>query len=856
MPLPLKALRYEQLKLDGNPVPPSGHPVSKCQFVDVDNQIKVGFFKPLDSTYPPLLAKYTVAVSVAIRSALGARAAEDRLVFNEHNELCGTLSINLPEYKPLLTLWKQPPLDKDEAELVHPSQATLLKHNVAELLVSAWRYKCDDRHPGNVSVCGLIDWDMCLYPYTYIIKGGRYIDTVLHKLPEHDMELSSEDLDNFPNIKNRTHWPTNDIPQNMYVLKGFADPTQFQALAENNALATGNGNVPFQEQMFSAILKELLTYDSKQLHQRLNEYIGNDLPLNYRMLELEKSDRLEKTYPTLFNEKTNKQPFLKHAINVFAQEHEKFYKLVTEYAGCDRNIKGVSVISFYRFLRNKPSTFTKIRSWLKATGEPFDEERLLQRYHQIWRDSHRCMLTDGVIKIVKKLAADLSKELRVSDSLYQTSSFLSHSLNVNEDINTLHCDEKNKLRLGYQALLDMIKKLENLSEKYFLAIPAEMLHLSDNQKFCDDVLALYQESKKNILRHLASTSWGTRYEAWLKRFEQFYLGFDFERHLVSKDTPLKAQVELDYSTILRISHTNKDIVEPCLQTLFEWAKKTHPHTLEALIHKTIDKDYKPNPLSSKRHRGDFILSYLNRSKNEDGANRIATIFSMGGTEKTSLNTRLMKVLINQMLADKQLPIQSELLSVKQAVDSHQFDAAYYASQAQTLALQDKSFTHRYSITKISLLQETLFKAVDTCSADTLKIVVANALQEYAPKYNNRSFSLWKCIPTLSWTHGRANPIEKLLKATVTPNSKLVARILSEGGNEPKSYNTIFLRHLLHYFHQTKPNLSILSFAFQLPIEDLAYYGTRLKDYAVKYTEKIPANFPVHPTLDILHAPSY
>ncbi|WP_019215634.1 hypothetical protein [Legionella tunisiensis] len=42
MPLPVKALRYNQLKLLGATTP-SGHAVSEVEFVDVDGQTKSGF---------------------------------------------------------------------------------------------------------------------------------------------------------------------------------------------------------------------------------------------------------------------------------------------------------------------------------------------------------------------------------------------------------------------------------------------------------------------------------------------------------------------------------------------------------------------------------------------------------------------------------------------------------------------------------------------------------------------------------------------------------------------------------------------------------------------------------------------
>ncbi|WP_040916096.1 hypothetical protein, partial [Legionella tunisiensis] len=59
-----------------------------------------------------MLAKYSVAISVALRLALGDRAAEDRLVFDDEGKIVGSISINLSNFKPLLCSLETIPSDQ------------------------------------------------------------------------------------------------------------------------------------------------------------------------------------------------------------------------------------------------------------------------------------------------------------------------------------------------------------------------------------------------------------------------------------------------------------------------------------------------------------------------------------------------------------------------------------------------------------------------------------------------------------------------------------------------------------------------------------------------------------------------
>ncbi|VEG91557.1 hypothetical protein [Legionella spiritensis] len=492
MPLPKKALRFGQLthKTAGSAVPKSGHDVVKVEFTDGDGKERLGFYKPCDETYPPLLAKYSVAVSVGMRTTFGNAAAEERLVFNDKDEIIGTVSLVLPGFKPLLSNSDSLPLDEQEKNLVCPDVSKLLASNMAHLLILYWRWKNDDVHPGNIGACSGekvdydiffrpdweefvgfaysvffgFDYDMCLYPITSIIKGSRWIHGILVPVPEKSMTLKAKNLDNFPILNGRTHWPTHVIPENLNLYKTHKAHEAFQALTGNPCFETANGRVYFQEQMFQALLHELITYDPDMIRARMEEYFG-DIPLDYLSLPPEKSGRLEEVHGELFNKISNGKPFVDHMELLNQNEYNELYRAVVFYGGCEKNEKDVTVPSFAQFLQNKPSGLPRVAEWASAENSriekareyqarkedgdrkaedllsggmashshekktveqespwysyciaergQFSAEKIRQRYHKVFRDAHIDLLKDilGEGKsLVKLLQNELSKE--------------------------------------------------------------------------------------------------------------------------------------------------------------------------------------------------------------------------------------------------------------------------------------------------------------------------------------------------------------------------------------------------------------------------------------------------------------
>lgn len=872
---PLKAFLFSQLKpkFSGYSVPASGHEVIKMEFIDYDKQIKIGFYKELDEdskngSYPALLAKYSVAASVLIRLCLGEKAAEDRLVFNDNGEIVGTVSININNYKPLNCYAQLLPNNPHERELVCPSPETLLRYNVAELLINAWRMKCDDRHPGNFSLFGLIDWDMTLYPYTYIMRGKRLVDGIVRDLPEKSMRLSIKDLDNFPNIENRTHTPTNSIPKNGNFFKRFQAYAAFQKLAQNHCIQVSKKRIYWQEQFFAACLKELLTFDIDLLKIRLQQYLGNELLLDYLALAKEKSDQLAKVYPELFNAATNHIPFIEHILELFKREYKEFYFTVVHYPGCQQNKSGVPVISFSNFLRNKPSVFQSIKKWImhenkkieyfsekyKKIGKKnkqgtditlefyispvqsyYNLQKVEQLYHQIWRDAHGAIIYN-FIKQGKKL---LQEFVSITDNKIK---FI--TIETKEEPNLLfivnQADTNQKNLLNKSQLISQIKTnkeiifikkwkkfiydLEKYTRQYYI-LPANKLDPKHNQMFCDAVAKLVNKFDKYHLP-IIGNAFTEKFNLYKHNLQQFYNGLNFQRHLFSKDYALYETAPYNNITLLAYPHTDLDVVRATLHTLFEWVNLLPPETFNKLILNTIDEYYQPNfyNILAKRYRSFDVAAYL-ETTNEDCASRLSAILSEGGTEGTSLNTNLLKNLILMMIKSTPLSMDINLLSIQNALALEEFQAEFYAQKAQEYVIKKGRAALPVSKIKIARYGDLLFKWIEQQHYSLVHQLIREAVHEYKPL----SLNFWS---------SRMRQHDVLLLLNTIPrysNTILLAMILNNGENNINSLNTILLNKLTRTIKadvnwQEKANLIDFNIINDALVSDLSYFGKQLKDY--------------------------
>ncbi|CEK12198.1 hypothetical protein [Legionella hackeliae] len=935
MPLPVKALRYGQLrkKTAGSAVPTSGHQVYKVEYTDTDGQTKTGFYKELipdgtgDGSYPDILGRYSVAASILIRLALGERAAEDRLVLDDQGRIKGTVSVNLPNYKPLAVSGQTLPIDLQERELVCPSTETLLKYNAAELLVASWRCKCDDRHPGNFSLFGLIDWDMAFYPYTYIMKGKRLVDGILKDLPEKAMKLLSKDLDDFPNIEGRTHTPTNSVPGNINIAKRFQSYLEFQALATNQALKTETGDISWQEQFFSALLKELLVFEPDMLRVRLQEYFGeelkldydavskeirtewelkysdlklnlqelfgqsekinldyrylskekrkqlketypdifsyledhfkNEITLNHRSLTEEKWKQLEKTHPDFFNEDTNQQPFINHIMRVFQHEYDELYRAVVFYAGCTQNKSNVPVVGFSRFLRNKPSAFHKAKAWAAHENEKmkehwdgynsashdaldayttppegrYDPQKMTQRYHQIWRDAHAPTIKailDDAKTLVRQLGNDLRKNplpLATKEEVdvnALTESFqLIGTPELLEESKTVDCDKASDLKKALEELETIAFELHTCAQKYY-HVDRRELRPDHNQEFCTAVAQLIVKSETHVLPHLMASQRSDSFGKYLKNLKEFYNGIHFQLHLIEKDVALSQSATHDYSALLNRKHTDEEVISTCLKTLFTWVNTLEEGTFNSIILNSIE-GYKPSyyNITSQRFRAPSVEAYLKSTKH-NCANRLANILGEGGVESTSLNTHLLKNLIPMMITATEAQVEINLLSVRNAIERGNFQAEFYAKQAQEFVKQDEQFIIPISKNRIIKFNDAMFTWVHDQSRKNIEKLVAAALKEYAGWGLFGGTRVVQVKSFLDQFHNKPQTYSK---------EKLIAMILTDGGNEDNSLNTCLLKRILKGMKQDSSSKK--TSALDVVLSDiteahLPYYGTQIK----------------------------
>jgi hypothetical protein len=885
MPLPVKALRYGLLKAKtaGLAVPTSGHAVIRVEFEDVDGQTKSGFFKELvanekgDGDYPELLAKYSVAASVLFRLALGDRAAEDRLVFDDKGCVRGTISIALDKFKPLYSSSQTLPLDPQEKELVCPSVETLLKHNVAELLVSAWgRMKCDDRHPGNFSLFGLIDWDMALYPYTYMMKGGRLVDGIIKELPDKGMKLLFKQISDFPNIEGRTHFPTNSLPGNGNVLKRFQSYAEFQKLASNPAIRMEEGEVSWQEQFFTALLKELLAFDPKMLRARLKEYLGEELLLDYLSLPPDKSAQLEKAHPQFFQKSKDKGKFIDHIMDVFQHEYKEFYNAVVFYPGCVENKSGVGVPGFHRFLRNKSSAFKKIVEWMTGLNKKMEQswsiylkrqspaedvlgvldaytvppesryniKRVQQCYHQIWRDAHGptvTAITDNVYSLIKQLANNLG----VTPSLLEVQEVEPNSTSGAESFQLLgkmalltesyyvEGEGNNQLKEGLKALKNFLRDLKCCAKNYY-EVACEDLNLEHNQAFCDTVSKLIRSSEKKVLPFL-SGNWACEFGDCIKNLQQFYNGLHFGRHLIDRDVALNKNFIQDYSALLTRPHTDEEVIQTCLKTLFSWVQTLDSDTFNSIISGIIKASYQPTAITiwAQRHRGPRVEAYLKKTK-DNCANRLATILSEGGTETTSLNTLIIRALVPMMLEATQVHLEMHLLSVRSAIEHHAFRDTFYAQKAQSFVKTNPEFMIVTSKGNMERFSEIMYTWATQQDEKRVRNIVRQALGEYQPS-----------SPWFSWGNKqRKNEVEAYLQCQPQyKNDELLTLIFTNGRTEASSLNTILLKKILEAMKgdlnsKKKPDIADFDLVDSILPEHLLSYSQQLQGHSKFIAKRI------------------
>lgn len=779
--IPSKTLYFADLVFaNEHTVPRSGHEVLRATYND-----KEGFFKPLSESYPAILAKISVASSVSMRNTLPDRIAEERLVFDKNNKIIGTFSYALADYKPLLCTGESLPENLEEKEKVCPSVATLLINNIAELLVVLWRMKDDDRHPGNMSIWGAIDWDMIMYHITCIIKGHRFIDGLLRPIAQKAMELKASDLDNFPSIDGRTHWPGNNIPGNYNYYKLHQAAEAFQALCANPQIKTSSGDISFQEQLFTALLKELLSHDRNTLEIQLKDYFG-DLPVDYLSLDSYKSEELNKIFPKLFSPGIDQIPFAEHMATIFESEYMEFYNVVVSYKGCEKNKESVSVPSFRDFLITNPVAFQKIQQWaieknkkmadnwerhqveinsqsnnndnkedsdwqliteegLEQNSIPIIENAycippngrhnltvIEQRYLQVWRDAQAPILGSIVFEFKAILRQLTSKELTNID--------------------------RAKIEVA-------LKKLEDCGNDY-CKLSLEMLNSETSKQFAGELARLVHELGQ-VVNVISCKPLNTLISQLTKFADDLQL-FPEHHH---QDTKLKP---------LQPEHTNEIVIIDCLNALFSWIKNLGDNRLKETIDTIFEKNYKPSLFNLTPKRDTRVKEYLKKTLTQPNNQRLALILCTGGCKSTSLNTQLLHELILKMSKDREINfMEISLASVYEACKNEFFNPIPFAKLAQTYVLNAEPFKI------LEAFNNAMYKWAAECTREDFLNLCNQGLEDYTPY----SFNIFT-------QKNRAIGIKTLLQNESLSNEQILANLFSEGALDKDSFNTILFNKIV------------------------------------------------------------
>lgn len=481
----------------------SAHAARKVKFADIDGQIKTGYFKPCDpNNYPILLAKYVVAFSVFIRTALGTRAAEERLVYNDKGIIVGTVSLQVPDFVPLLTQADDNYPNPLHQKWGNPDKQTLLDKDVASLLVSAYKHKNDDLHPANFSVNGLIDFDEYYIELTSILKGERLTSGWLSNSPKVVSDLKENDLKIFPNITARTHWPTNAYPKNLNLNKNY----------RTDAFSKLQNDPEFIHQYLLALLKELLAYDEKMIEDRLRLYFGSE-DLDLQALSAEKRKALFKfgIRDKLFDGIEDKPyAFIKHVMRFYRAEHQKFEDMVLHMPEFQ---------AFLISLNKKPIEFFQLKTWFLEnnkynTAAPYNLSHIEHRYQYLLRECFKLPFDQQLqslqstillsrISSSKDISSGDQKECKFCDIDIMSQNLLKlQQKKISSDVtylsNTVSKPQETKqltnaiLNQMHKIANDLYEQIKARKERY---LQKSNLNINDNHEFINDMEAILKNAE-------------------------------------------------------------------------------------------------------------------------------------------------------------------------------------------------------------------------------------------------------------------------------------------------------------------------------------------------------------------------
>ncbi|MCC5791402.1 MAG: hypothetical protein JJT82_02160 [Legionellaceae bacterium] len=786
MTLPLKALRSNELApLENDVVSDGVHEVIPVQFAEQGMLCK-GFYKKLAGDYTEERAKYVVLTSILLRMALGKRAAEERLVYEEYlndrgakaYRIVGTLSYAIPDFRHMAYNNDPLPSDAAEQDKVAPAYASLLEKNIAAILLNSYYRENDDLHPGNLGL-GDSQQEECFFAvidYDRFLSQGakRGADGYLWGTPRAEEVLDPRFFDNFPNDTKRCHMPSNVQSGTLKLNKKYPKDGEFRRLASSDL---------FHRQMMSAALQELLMHQPAVIERHLQAYLGED------------------------------DPFTATIMPVLQEKYDNFYRAVVFYDGCLQNAYKVPVPSFQEFLNKTPSAFQAVKQHVSAynarmqkeygleAAEPFliTDTQLTAHYHQIWRDSHVNLIKDLISRLyslMQELEPVVNPEgsesaltltpVKDRERVSEASQLL-EAFTYQQDQHGITGDRNNALMQAF-AELDQWQKTLQAQLKRYIKQPRTSLTDEANSALYTVLVGL-NATVNRISRGLGNgTSWQNSFTEIVRRLFALAEAMNWTRHLFSTDQAFSPLADPPETFYIPRSHESLDVVQTCLDALFDWVDTLHVPDFKQKLSAIVDA-YEPIlksvNLLANRMRADDVRAYIAGSQ-DSIANQLAWILSQGEVNSNSLNTNIIRSLLPLMLEHKKNVLDANLIAARSALvePSIHFNWEFYSKKAQELAKSSDRFRHaRHEATFTAFARQCYAWAAQLSREDFQKILEKEVFQNYS-----------------TWTgtifgRDRRSEIRALYKDTLAyPNERILAIIL-QGEQASNSLATLMFSYL-------------------------------------------------------------
>lgn len=847
MPLPKKGILFNALQFKKKHLAKSGNSVKLCFYQDAEGITHEGYFKELNpDRLPEILCNLSALAALDLRQPLPKQVAEEVLVLDENNTIQGLFSYRIKGYTPLQGASSSDIRDPSLRKLLNPTTAEIIAAPYAGLLVGLWYRQEYDAHTDNLGVALLkkdqsegeapatgkpvsIDRDMTYYDVTRIIIGPRTLKGVKIK-PTKVQKLKSPDIDDFPWLDGPVFWPTREfwdkyVPDTLYPKRFFAASKAFQALA---------GEKQFQQQYFTAILKELIIYDPERLSDIIIDYFG-DIPLNYTSLSRDKQEKLEKLAPELFNATTDKQPFADFAVKFLQKRYNEFYRLVVFYLGCKKNIQGLRVQSFYEFIQNNPSAFKDIIQWAgeenKTNAIPFDLDKIHQRYHQVWRDAqipllHACM--QNFFSLRQRLAQSLEISPQIMQTklpiYYEKESFeiIKKTFSQVQEIKPMHPE---MLYLGFQKLSLYIASLWEAISIYTNR-PYSELTLEINDDFYIKLVNETTLYKANLDNLFNNSPWLQEFTLCVQELVHRYGQMLFSAHLKNPNSTINNPPP----SIMQKNHDDDNVVKAGIEALFEWISNMDPDLFLDIFKVIFDKYQQSSKLLSNRFRTELFTYIKDKiATREDAFNPCADllgfILSEGGTQSTSLNTLAIENFMMFFCTHIGGLNNIHLFSIAQAMEYGQFKTQKYVIKAMHYACTEPTFSHPHSFTIVSQFFTALFAQVNQIDQSIFTTFLKTILEKnYKPSTGN-----------IATNKIRYTEAKKIIEHHYT-NAEKLALLFTEGGiNEKSSLNWFIFTKLMDNIKSLTIEPSIKQTLLQYnPDLNQNFYLQQLSKYAKIY----------------------